>query len=60
MSNWLDTNKLITHEGNTKLVLFTSRIHSILPDICFNQNTLERVSHIKYLGIVLDDKLSFK
>ena len=36
------------------------QIHSVQAEIRFNQNSLEWVSHIKYLGIVLDDKLSFK
>ena len=60
LSNWLNTNELVAHESKTKLMLFTSRIHPVLPDIHFNQNTLEWVSHIKYLGIVLYDKISFK
>ena len=60
LSNWLNSNKLVARESKTKLMLFTSRIHLVLPDIYFNQNTLECVSHIKYLGIVLDGKLSFK
>ena len=60
LSNWFNTNKLAAHESNTKLMLFTQRIHPVLPDINFNQNTLEWLSHIKYLGIVFDDKLSFK
>ena len=57
LSHWLNTNKLV---AQNKLMLFISQIHPILPDIRFNQNTLEWVSHIKYLGIVLDDILSFK
>ena len=53
----VNTIKLVARESKTKLILFISRIHPVLPDIRFNQNTLERASHIKYLGIVLDDKL---
>ena len=46
LSNWLNTNKLVAHESNTKLMFFTSRIHPVLPDIQFNQNTIEWVSYI--------------
>ena len=52
LSDWLNTNKVIAHESKTKLMLFTSRIHPCLPDNNFYQNTLEWVSHIKYLGIL--------
>ena len=46
LSDWLNTNKLVTHES-------TSQIHP-------NLNSLEWMSHIKYLGIILDNKLLFK
>ena len=36
------------------------RIHPVLPDIRYNQDSLEYVSHIKYLEIIIDNKLSFK
>ena len=38
----------------------TSRIFPVLLDISFIHNYLEWVSHNKYIGIILDDKLSFK
>ena len=60
MSDWLNTNKLVAHESKIKLILFTSRIHPVLPDIRFNKNSLELASYITYHGIILDDKLSFK
>ena len=41
-------------------MLFTLQIHPVLPDIRCNQNSLEWVWHIKYIGIIVDDKLSFK
>ena len=47
LSDWLNTNKLFARESKTKLMLFSSRIHPVLPDIRFNQNTLEWVSHTK-------------
>ena len=60
LSNWLNTNKLVAHESKTKLMLFTLRIHPVLPDIRFHQNSLAWVTHIKYFRIVFDYKLSLK
>ena len=40
-------------------MLFTPKIHPILPDIMFNGVVLEWTDHIRYLGVILDNKLSF-
>ena len=39
--------------------MFTPKIHPILPDVIFNVVVLEWTDHIRYLGVILDDKLSF-
>lgn len=58
--DWPHFNKLVAHENETKLMLFTSIIHLVQHEIRFNQNSFECVSHIKYLGIVFKNKLPFK
>ena len=40
-------------------MLFTPKIHPILPDLMFNGIVLEWTDHIRYLGVILDNKLSF-
>ena len=40
-------------------MLFTPRPFGVLPDVFFNGVKLEWVSHIKYLGVVIDNKLNF-
>ena len=59
LSEWLGNNRLIPNTIKTKLMLFTPRPVGVLPDIIFNDVRLEWVSHIKYLGIVIDNKLNF-
>ena len=59
ISEWLKNNKLVPNVNKTKLMLFTPRPVKSLPDIFFNGERLEWVSDIKYLGIVIDNKLSF-
>ena len=59
LSTWLRNNKLIPNVTKTKLMLFTPRPVDVLPDIYFDGVKLEWVTNIKYLGIVIDNKLSF-
>ena len=56
---WLDNNKLVANVKKTKLMLVTPRPFDHLPDVYFNGSKLEWVSNIKYLGVVIDNKLSF-
>jgi hypothetical protein len=59
LSLWLAGSKLTAHEDKTKLMLYTSRPHPELPIVYFNQKRLEWVKNIKYLGVILDEKLTF-
>ena len=56
---WLINNKLVGNVNKTKLMLITPRPYENLPDIYFNGVKLNWVSQIKYLGIVIDNKLTF-
>ena len=59
LSEYLTNNKLVPNTDKTKLMLITARYVKNLPDIYFNNDKLEWVSNIKYLGIILDNKLNF-
>ena len=59
LSAWLRNNKLIPNVEKTKLMMFTPRPVDELPDIFFNGSKLEWVDSIKYLGIIIDNRLSF-
>lgn len=72
VSHWLDSNLLTINTTKTKYLAFhkTSAsaplpekqlvIHKCKPSINCNCATIERSSSIKYLGVQIDDKLSFK
>ena len=52
-------NKLVPNVSKTKLMLITPRPAADLPDIFFDGSKLEWVSNMKYLGVVIDNKLNF-
>jgi hypothetical protein len=59
LSRWLLDNKLVAHTDKTKLMLFTPRPVSVLRDITFNGTILQWVDEFRYLGLILDNKISF-
>lgn len=59
LSEWLAINKLTANVLKTKLMLFSPCKNVSSPDVYFNNVLLEYVNHFKYLGIFLDNKLSF-
>ena len=60
LSNWLSANKLLPNTTKTVLMLFSPfKIQRPLPDIFFNNVKLEWVNNIKYLGSIIDNKLTF-
>lgn len=61
LSKWLVLNKLTPNTSKTKLMIFTPCvIEQQLPELFFNNTVLEWVEHFKYLGVLLDNKLTFK
>lgn len=64
-NNWCSYNKLTINASKSKSMLFsskTTRIHNELKsniNISIQNVTLEIVSKYKYLGIILDEKLTF-
>ena len=63
VSEWLRANKLTVNVNKTKYVVFGSR-HQLQdkPDLNLNISgqKIERVSTMKYLGVLLDDLLNFE
>ena len=58
LSQWLAMNRLTPNVSKTKLMLF-SHVNINPPDIFFNNVKLEYVNNFKYLGMLLDNKLTF-
>merc|ERR1712179_865067 len=56
---WLAANKLIINLSKTQLMVFTNipRTHTV--SITVNNQTIEEVAETKFLGVILDNKLSW-
>lgn len=59
LSKYLNMNKLTPNVQKTKLMLFTHKKDLFLPPVYFNDVELEWVNDFKYLGVHVDNKLSF-
>ena len=56
---WLKNNRLVANVTKTKVMLITPKPKNNVPDISFGASVVERVSCIKYLGLLIDDMLTF-
>ena len=63
VAKWIECNKLILNHSKTKTILFGSRQNLVKsPNFCIklHGNILEKVCKFSYLGIFLDETLSWK
>ena len=58
--DWLAANKLIINLEKTHLMLFTNKAHQGNVSINANGQTIKEITEIKFLGVMLDNKLSWK
>ena len=61
ITDWLNANKLSLHVGKTKFIIFAPKGKPVVfnNNIIINYTEISRVNHIKFLGVVIDDKLSW-
>ena len=60
LTQWIRANKLSLNLQKTKYMIFSNTIETLPSDIIFDDSPLECVSQIKFLGITVDNKLSWK
>lgn len=62
ISDWLKKNKLMLNTKKTNFMIVTRKNlnETIIPPVKIDNDIIERVSRVKYLGIHLDDKLTLK
>lgn len=60
VNNWIQANKLKLNMSKTKVLLFQNRsLNYSLQPIILNGNIIEQVCDIKFLGLVIDQHLSW-
>ena len=60
VTQWIRANKLSLNIQKTKYMLFSNTIDALPMNIVFDDTPLENVTFIKFLGITVDNKLSWK
>ena len=59
---WMNTNKLLVNCSKTNFMIFKKKRNDLtvdIPDVIFGGEVIQRVSTVKFLGVILDDTLSW-
>ena len=59
IARYLEYNCLVANGTKSKLMMFSSRGVGGLPDFVFSGQTIEWVNEYKYLGLILNNRLSY-
>ncbi|CAK9809097.1 Retrovirus-related Pol polyprotein from type-1 retrotransposable element R1 (Fragment) [Anthophora quadrimaculata] len=60
VNNWCTHNKLKVSSNKTHAMLMKGKLHKDrLPEIILNSNKVKYQNKIKYLGLIVDNKLNF-
>ena len=60
VNTWLKLNKLSINANKTKCMFFTKRRHLTPLQFSMNNRSIDVVQHFNYLGIMLDENMSWK
>ena len=60
ISDWLKVNKLSVNYSKSNYLIFSNTKHKHKFDIKMNENTLKQVHDINYLGVCLEESLTWK
>ena len=60
VNTWLKRNKLSINVNKTKCMFFTKRRHLTPLQFLMNNRSIDVVQHFNYLGIMLDENMSWK
>ena len=60
ISNWMNINKLTINYAKTKYTIITNNKAKLDYTVKIDQTTIKRSKCIKYLGVLLDDSLTWK
>ena len=58
--NWTNANKLSLNMNKTHFIVFSYRMEPTLPPVMLGNCEVDRVQKTRFLGVVLDERVSFK
>jgi hypothetical protein len=59
-SAWYDKNLLVLNSAKTDVMTISNKKYKVLPNLIFKNNSIKQSDKLKYLGVILDNKLNFK
>jgi len=60
LKNWFDCNRLCLNISKTCFQLYTSKMNYMEPCLLINNVEIKREPSVKFLGVIVDEQLSFK
>ncbi|GFV45745.1 RNA-directed DNA polymerase from mobile element jockey [Trichonephila clavipes] len=60
LEDWFSKWKIALNVAKTEAVFFTRKIHPTYPEIFLHNEQIPSSQNTKYLGVTLDNKLTFK
>ena len=60
MNKWILSNKICINAEKTKYILFSYKNTVHLPPISIGNSRIERSASLKFLGLMVDENLTFK
>jgi len=60
LAKWLCSNKLTLNVKKTHFMVFSNSRQQVTKHVSIDRHCIERVSHTKFLGVIIDEKLDFK
>jgi hypothetical protein len=59
LCDWLNANGLALNKSKTKMIVFTNQQVNNVATLKINETPIEQVDKYKYLGMIIDEKLTF-
>jgi len=60
LKEWFDCNRLCVNIAKTCFQLYTSKVYDFVPKLQINNEDIKREPLVKFLGVLVDEQLSFK
>lgn len=60
LSTWVTENEMVVNLDKTKFQLFSMKNNTRKPKLIYNQDDVKETNSQRYLGIILDQRLTFR